>query len=254
LFGGKSCKTPCTGACSCSTTLRTPGCRMRTSPVSPSIARMNDSRTSCDSAGCCCRAEPQLCKRGDDRTFSVLFDMSRMFERFVAASLRRYVRQRPPEVAILPHAGRHTTIGIGGLRRPGRPASGAESPRGRTQWQAPGHGRQVEAAHAEPAGPWWGDRSRPLPALRVHETLGVPAQCPALPFRQGPKATGLHAMWPVHGFRDVLRFLAGVRKLRCSLLKHRGSRIDPVHEPLVRYLAGQGLLVPDTGCRPWAAL
>lgn len=30
-----------------------------------------------------------------------------MFERFVAAFLRRYVLQRLPEIEILPHAGRH---------------------------------------------------------------------------------------------------------------------------------------------------
>ena len=44
---------------------------------------------------------------GGTRTFSLLFDMNRVFERFVAAFLRRYVTRRLPEVEVLPHAGRH---------------------------------------------------------------------------------------------------------------------------------------------------
>jgi 5-methylcytosine-specific restriction enzyme subunit McrC len=42
---------------------------------------------------------------GGTRTFSLLFDMNKVFERFVAAFLRRYVAQRFASVQVLPHAG-----------------------------------------------------------------------------------------------------------------------------------------------------
>ncbi len=44
---------------------------------------------------------------GGTRTFSLLFDMNKVFERFVAAFLRRYVAPRLVDVQILPHAGQH---------------------------------------------------------------------------------------------------------------------------------------------------
>jgi hypothetical protein len=42
---------------------------------------------------------------GATPTFSLLFDMNKVFERFVAAILRRYVAPGLPAVAILPQAG-----------------------------------------------------------------------------------------------------------------------------------------------------
>lgn len=44
---------------------------------------------------------------GGNRTFSLLFDMNKVFERFVAAFLRRYVAPRIEGTQVLPHAGHH---------------------------------------------------------------------------------------------------------------------------------------------------
>jgi 5-methylcytosine-specific restriction enzyme subunit McrC len=44
---------------------------------------------------------------GSTSSFSLLFDMNRVFEQFVAGFLRRYVLPRFPGAAILPHGGRH---------------------------------------------------------------------------------------------------------------------------------------------------
>jgi len=44
---------------------------------------------------------------GGTKTFSLLFDMNKVFERFVAAFLRRYVAQRFPGVQIFPQAAHH---------------------------------------------------------------------------------------------------------------------------------------------------
>lgn len=44
---------------------------------------------------------------GDNRTFSLLFDMNKVFERFVAAFLRRYVTPRLVDVQVFPQAGHH---------------------------------------------------------------------------------------------------------------------------------------------------
>lgn len=44
---------------------------------------------------------------GGTRTFSLLFDMNKVFERFVAAFLRRYVAPRLPGVAVYPQAVHH---------------------------------------------------------------------------------------------------------------------------------------------------
>lgn len=45
---------------------------------------------------------------GQTRTFSLLFDMNKVFERFVSAFLRRYVLPRLQDVALFPQAARHT--------------------------------------------------------------------------------------------------------------------------------------------------
>lgn len=44
---------------------------------------------------------------GGTRMFSLLFDMNRVFERFVVAFMRRFVAPRLAGVQVLPHAGRH---------------------------------------------------------------------------------------------------------------------------------------------------
>lgn len=46
-------------------------------------------------------------RAGGNRTFSLLFDMNKVFERFVAAFLRRYVAPRIEGAEVLPHGGRH---------------------------------------------------------------------------------------------------------------------------------------------------
>lgn len=44
---------------------------------------------------------------GSTRTFTLLFDMNKVFERFVAAFLRRYVASRFDGIQVFPHAGHH---------------------------------------------------------------------------------------------------------------------------------------------------
>lgn len=58
---------------------------------------------------------------GGTRTFSLLFDMNKVFERFVVAFLQRYVAPRLDDTVVVPHAGRHKrhlmeSDGVGVLR------------------------------------------------------------------------------------------------------------------------------------------
>jgi 5-methylcytosine-specific restriction enzyme subunit McrC len=84
---------------------------------------------------------------GGTRTFSLLFDMNKVFERFVAAFLRRYVVPRLSDVTVFPQAAHHKrhlmeSAGAGVLRL--EPDVLVESPGGRliidTKWKllAPG--------------------------------------------------------------------------------------------------------------------
>jgi len=72
---------------------------------------------------------------GGSRTFSLLFDMNKVFEGFVAGFLNRYVAQRFADVEVLPHAGHHKrhlmeSDGLGVLRlEPDILVEGPEGPR-----------------------------------------------------------------------------------------------------------------------------
>lgn len=96
---------------------------------------------------------------GGTRTFSLLFDMNKVFERFVAAFLRRYVAPRLDGVQVFPHAGsrkRHLmeSDGAGVLRL--EPDVLVEGPGNRrlvmdTKWKllSPGRRRRGGVAEAD---------------------------------------------------------------------------------------------------------
>ena len=94
---------------------------------------------------------------GGTRTFSLLFDMNKVFERFVAAFLRRYVAPRLDGVQVFPHAGsrkRHLmeSDGAGVLRL--EPDVLVEGPGNRrlvmdTKWKLLSPGRRGRGGVAE---------------------------------------------------------------------------------------------------------
>lgn len=96
---------------------------------------------------------------GSARTFSLLFDMNKVFERFVVAFLRKYVAPRFVGVQVHPHAGHHKRHlmecdGTGVLRL--EPDVLIEGPGGSrlvldTKWKllAPGRGKQGGVSEAD---------------------------------------------------------------------------------------------------------
>ncbi len=94
---------------------------------------------------------------GGTKTFSLLFDMNKVFERFVAAFLRRYVTPRFMDVEVLPHAGHHKrhlmeSEGQGVLRL--EPDMLVEGPGGRrlvmdTKWKLLSRARRGRGGVAE---------------------------------------------------------------------------------------------------------
>ncbi|MBK7779594.1 MAG: hypothetical protein IPJ58_02165 [Ardenticatenia bacterium] len=94
---------------------------------------------------------------GGTQTFSLLFDMNKVFERFVAAFLRRHVVERFLDVEVLAHAGHHKrhlmeSDGMGVLRL--EPDVLVEGPEGRrlvmdTKWKLLSPSRRGRGGVAE---------------------------------------------------------------------------------------------------------
>jgi 5-methylcytosine-specific restriction enzyme subunit McrC len=93
---------------------------------------------------------------GGARTFSLLFDMNKVFERFVAGFLRQHVVVRLPDVHLFPHATHHarhlmTSGGVGTLRL--EPDLLLEGPDGRlvmdTKWKLLAAGKRRRGGVAE---------------------------------------------------------------------------------------------------------
>ena len=145
---------------------------------------------------------------GGTRTFSLLFDMNKVFERFVAAFLRRHVLRRLPGVQVFPQAAHHKRHlmecdGTGVLRLD--PDVLVEAPASRlvmdTKWKLLAPGKRGRGGVAD------ADLYR---TLRIYAPVRLQTERAALSLRSWPRTQGVRC--PRRGRGTVRR--AGVGATR----------------------------------------